>query len=189
VKFLGSLFKGFQKKEQLASQANEPGTAVHRQSTEEAATKVRTSDSQLTLAELVHDGIYKKRHGDYVGAKRSYCQAIRIDPTQRSPFYSLAKLCYLMGERQEAIVNYLRAAHLSLIELVETIASDPVFKRTIEQQLNQVPIDLRVKLRAVHRYAAYLLLDPDLPCHLAHAALDLDPFVESLSRLGSSQRK
>lgn len=125
------------------------------------------------VTQLVDDGVAKKRSGDYRGVKESYYKAIQIDPTQRMSYYSLAKICYLLGEKEESIANYLRSAHISIPALAEVISSNANSRRAFEDQFRQLPSDIRSTLQTTHKYAAYLLADPDTPCHVAHAILDL----------------
>lgn len=128
-------------------------------------------DVKVQVEEIVKEGVRLKRQGDLAGAKRSYLRAIQLDPTQRMSFWSLAKVCYLLSEQDEAILNYLRAAHLTLPGLAQMIAENP----TLRQQLNQVTPDIMAQFTRKHRLAVYLLFDPDTPSHLAHAIVDLNP--------------
>lgn len=124
------------------------------------------------VTEILNKGVEKKRRGDYAGAKKLYYQAIELDPTRRMAFYSLAKLCYLTGERREAIVNYLRAAHLLYHPRFDDrlLPNPPI--NYIYQVLEALPERYRKEYNAPQKLAPFIA-NSDTPCHLAHAFIDL----------------
>ncbi|MCB0170066.1 MAG: tetratricopeptide repeat protein [Anaerolineae bacterium] len=138
-----------------------------------ASIKQKSRNQSEFVTNLLDRGVEKKKNGDYHKAKRLYEIAIKIEPTRRMSFYSMAKISYLMNERLTSIINYLRAGHLLIYDQVRAF-SNPGLRLTIEQQLRQYPKDLLSDFHSVHQYAPLLLLDVDSSCHLAHALVDLD---------------
>jgi len=127
--------------------------------------------NKIRLEIIVKEGVKKKRQGDYNGAKETYYRAIKIDPTDLKAFYALGKICYLNGELDEAIRNYLRTAHLSIYNQIQIYVDTPEYEFSMQQTLN-LPLDFLQELYQVHRFAKYLLLDGNTPRHLGHAILD-----------------
>ena len=136
-------------------------------------------DGQVTVKGLVDEGVEKKRQGDYAGARQLYCRAIELDPTERMTFWALAKICYLLGEQEASILNYLRATHLKVSGMARACRDEPSAKQTAEQSLLRFSSGTVAELRAIHPSAPYLLFDIDASCHIAHALVDLDRIAKT----------
>ena len=66
-----------------------------------------SGENQQAIQALLDQGVAQKRAGDFGAAKISYLRAIQLAPAARVGYYSLAKVHYLTGEQQRALVTYL----------------------------------------------------------------------------------
>ncbi|MCB0207989.1 MAG: hypothetical protein KDJ52_01590 [Anaerolineae bacterium] len=136
--------------------------------------KTKTNQKEYEfVTKLLNAGVERKRQGDYAGAKQFYYKAIDLDPTRRMAFYSLAKICYLTGERREAIVNYLRAAHLLYYPRQDDVLPPFPPKGIVKDVLNILPVQYQ-SMYKIYQKLAPLIADLNTTCHLAHAVIDLD---------------
>ena len=116
---------------------------------------------------LLDKGVAEKRAGNYFGAKRYYYEAIKLNPLNLMGYVSLAKITYLTGEQLESFINYCRAAHLNLIMMATSKSN------LARWELHQTyPEETINTLSQIHPLAPYLLIDSNIPRHLAHTVFD-----------------
>ena len=84
-------------------------------------------------------GVALKRSGAFEDAKVLYYRAIELDPDRMISYYSLAKTCYLLRQRDEAVLNYLIAAHLLVLGIAAQLQSDGLQSEIIKTQIKRLP--------------------------------------------------
>jgi len=134
------------------------------------------------IANLLDQGVEQKRLGNYKKAKKLYYQAIQLDPHRRMAFYSLAKICYLTGEQEESIFNYICAAHLLFSEPPEIIYNPITLDSIITPMLNMLPAKYQ-KYSDVREKITPFVLDFNTASHLAHVLIDINDDVSKSSDL------
>jgi hypothetical protein len=124
---------------------------------------------------ILNMGVQKKREGLYEEAKHLYRQAIAMEPTEYMCFYSMAKTCYLAKDKDEAVLNYLRTAHLGVHNgLHHDRSGNADYQMMKEVMLSQCLPDLLEELLPFHPHMQFVLMDKNLCMHLGHALVDLD---------------
>lgn len=118
---------------------------------------------------LLKLGVARKREGDFQEAQRLCLEAISLDPSHVISYYNLAKVCYLAGERNKSVVNYLRTLHLSLLNQWRT-----TLKNGRDAMPAQLDPEFEQFLRKQHDAAVFLPFQQNTTTHLGHALIDLD---------------
>jgi len=123
--------------------------------------------------ELMDEGIRLKKEGKLGEARVRYDQAIAHDLHEPILYYGLAKVNYLLGAREEAVSNYLRAAHLSYGQMREGMSQKSPAGEMAKEQLAELDPDLRSALLEVSDDAPLLMLDDNTARNLGHVLVDL----------------
>lgn len=137
---------------------------------------------KLTAKQLLDLGVERKHQQNFQGAKEAYLEAKEIDPRNVMVYYSLGKLCYMMKNRSEAIVNYLIAAHLGVQNVALAIQQNTPAAQAMKMQLKQLSPDI-VIFQSIHPFVPFVFLDSNTPRHLAHALIDLDDSIQVLPEI------
>ncbi len=122
---------------------------------------------------LMKEAIQYKQANRLADARVCYSQAIAHDLAETVLYYGLAKVNYLLGEQEEAVSNYMRAAHLSLNHISEAIDGKGVETELVRERLGQLDGELEQALQEVSEYAPLLMLDENTARNLGHALVDL----------------
>ncbi len=123
--------------------------------------------------ELMEEAIRQKQDGELSEARVCYDQAIAHDLNEPILYYGLAKVNYLLASREEAISNYLRAAHLSYAHMKEGMDKGGKGNKLVDEQLKELDPDLKAALVEVSEYAPLLMLDENTARNLGHVLVDL----------------
>jgi tetratricopeptide (TPR) repeat protein len=133
---------------------------------------INMANPRDTAEELIQLGVEAKRRGNFGDAQKLYREAVEVAPDYLHGYYALGKLQYILGNREESILNYTVAAHIH----VSTNAAqdfDEHIAQSKKSILSQFPEDLVGHFSSVHPYGILLLIDNNTPRHLAHSLIDL----------------
>jgi len=119
------------------------------------------------------EAIRLKQNGKLGEARVRYDQAIAHDLCEPVLYYGLAKVNYLLGSREEAVSNYLRAAHLSYGQMREGMKHKSLESELVKEQLAELDPGLRSALLEVSEDAPLLMLDENTARNLGHVLIDL----------------
>lgn len=118
------------------------------------------------VKQILLRGTAEKRSGNYYKALVLYDKANKIDPTNIWTYYNPAKVQYLMGEYIDSIQNYLKAAHISTVNMLNHINQGNPESLLWFAQIEQTPYFERVKYLAVDENAVFLFADINTPNHI-----------------------
>lgn len=134
---------------------------------------------QEEIIQILNDGVIQKRQGNYQKALSYYAQANQLDHTNIWTYYNPAKVQFIIGEYIEAIENYKKASHISIVNMLNRIDKDE-FEATIWLiQLNQFSATEQRKYKAIDKNAIFLLIDNNTPNHLGRALIMLNKSTQS----------
>jgi len=121
------------------------------------------------ILNILEKGVKEKRKGQYLKALSIYAEANKLDPENIWTYYNPGKVLFLMGNYIEAIENYKRAAHISIVNMLNRIDNDDPDGIFWLMQINEKPVSDRRKFGAFDKNAVFLLIDINTPKHLGRA--------------------
>lgn len=117
---------------------------------------------------LLNLGVQKKRAGQYEDARNFYRQAIVLDRSHPMAYYNLAKVSYLLKDRQGSTINYVRTLHISVYNTWQNARKGiPTLPVNLAPEVEQY-------LLSIHEAAVFLPTQVNTTKHLGHAIMDLD---------------
>ena len=124
--------------------------------------------------ELMEEAIEHKRDGRLPEARDAYSRAITHALEEPVLYYGLAKVNYLLGEKNEAISSYMRAAHLSYNHMKDAITGKQGLEgQLVQERLAAMDKELLAALNEISCFAPLLMLDENMARNLGHALVDL----------------
>lgn len=136
------------------------------------------------LIDIQNFAITKKREGNLKIAKKAYEEALKIDSLNVDTYYNFGKVCYLLREREQSLINYLIATHLT-IQIQKRRYKSEKHKIKIEAMMMGIDPEFFEGVSNIAPDAVFLLLDDNTPRHVGHAVLDWDTGIPSVTGLNS----
>jgi|GEM_PF-6846958 len=132
-------------------------------------------NTQEQITEILNKGVTEKRKGNYSQALNFYSKANDLDPTNIWTYYNPAKVQFLMGEFINSAQNYLKAGHVSIVNMLNRIDTGDPISMVWLLQIDRLAIEERRIFRATHSLAEFLLIDNNTPNHLGRTLTMMRP--------------
>ena len=119
-----------------------------------------------TVTNILNKGVSEKRQGNYDKALTFYAQANELDPENIWTYYNPAKVQFIQENYADSILNYLKAAHLSIVNMKNHISDNSPDGMMHQWRLDELPGELKKVFEVIHPDAIFLILDVNTPNHL-----------------------
>lgn len=124
--------------------------------------------------EWLSKAVELKNKGKYKEAEPLYYKAIIADPTEYETYLSLGKFYYLIPDQYHSVLNYIRAAHLSVRGGIRNeITKDPVFQLFKQNILEEYHPLFLMEVQEENPWGWIILMDFNLCTNLGHTIWDL----------------
>lgn len=122
---------------------------------------------------LFKEALSLKKKGAYEESLSSYGKILQSDKYDYFAYQGIAKVYFLMKDKDAAVRNYLISMHLQMIDDEEKSRNDDAESLEIREMIAQMPSETSTMLSSVDSKALFLFLNDNTSLHMAHALNDL----------------
>jgi len=122
---------------------------------------------------IYKEALALKKKGLYIESLSEYGKILQIDKYDYFAYQGIAKIYFLLNDKDASVRNYLIAIHLQMLDDQERSMKDDTEASEIKEMLSVIPDEIQKTLLTVDSLAVFLYLNDNSSLHIAHALNDL----------------